>query len=262
MRTIANILIFLLIPSLYAADFYRTESCQRPAEDEPILYAEEFSGSFSLERLKEKEQEVYASGMRLDERAYLKDGLIVLPLEEDSFVRVPEVFIKSIIRHVEVAFERNYIDALIFPDMGHSHLFINMEYYKSDVSPSVIKNKVLSYERMFSHPDTKVLYHTAEKVEMLTKEGRLSEDRHMQWRFYTRNLVGDNLAQGNVNFIFNHSQGANTAHDYGPGYRYWGAGFNISISKDGCFPFKRNGQTFYFDLSLKDLPYRAAILGY
>lgn len=244
----------------FPEDIVREESCQIPDANEAILYAEEFSGSFSLQKLKDKEHEINTSGMRLNGRAYVSEGKLIIPHANypKSLINIPDIFIQSIVRHVEVAFERNYIDALIFPDMGHSHFFIEMDHYNNSVQPYVLSDRSMSFENMFSHPETKILYHTAEKMEIITKEGELSEDRHMQWRFYTRNLVGDNTGRGDLNFIFNHDHSANTAHSYGAGYRYWGAGFNISISEKGCFSFQRNGRTFYFDISLKDLPYRSS----
>ena len=46
----------------------------------------------------------------------------------------------------------------------------------------------------------------------------------------------------------------NTVSRADEGYHYWSAGFNISGSEKGCFPYIVNGQTYYFDISLTDLP--------
>ncbi len=41
------------------------------------------------------------------------------------------------------------------------------------------------------------------------------------------------------------------------GYFYFGAGFNVSANKNGCFPYFDGTQVRYFDLSLSDLPYKS-----
>jgi hypothetical protein len=88
---------------------------------------------------------------------------------------------------------------------------------------------------------------------MKTEEGQFVEDRHVQWRFFTRNLVGHNKNQGKIELLHNETHSHNTAREYDEGYRYWGAGFYISANKNGCFAYQNNGKTFYFDLSLKSL---------
>jgi hypothetical protein len=253
------LLITVLLSSITygsISDKVNQENCAAPVLDEPTLYAEEFSGFFTLESLKEKEAQIYESGMRLLKRAYINEGEVVLTHYSNNLVRLSDNFIESVVKHVEVAFEHGYIDALIFPDMGHSHLFVPMDYFQSQIVPMPVSEQAKSLEMMLNNPGTKFLYHTAEKLKFLGEDGKLLSNRHIQWRFYTRNLVGDNQGLGDMNLIYDHEQSANTARDYGPDYRYWGAGFNISISKNGCFAFKRNAQTMYFDLSLKDLPYR------
>src|SRR5690606_25957060 len=97
----------------------------------------------------------------------------------------------------------------------------------------------LRYEKMFANPEIKFLYHTAEQFKFRGDDGELFPDRHLQWRFFTRNLVGDNKGQGRLELIYNHSSSHNTAHNYEQEtYRYWGAGIYFTANKDGCFPFK------------------------
>jgi len=98
----------------------------------------------------------------------------------------------------------------------------------------------------------KILYHTAEQLHML-EDGQLISDRLVQWRFYTRNLLGDNKGEGRLELIHQPTSSHNTARGLMPGHRYWGAGFYISASIDGCFPYTYKDKTYYFDLNLHGL---------
>jgi len=220
---------------------------------------DDFKWGMTREEIINKEKEINESGKRLKARAYLENGKIVIPLDVPTkgVVGVPinDRFIGSVIKHVEEAFKRNYIDALIFPDMGHSHFFILQEYYDKVIKPLAANEKDILYQKIFDHSDLKILYHTAEQLHMVDEDKKLIDDRMTQWRFYTRNLVGGTKNLGKMELIHAKDHTHNTAREYGKRYRYWGAGFNISISKNGCFPFERDGKTFYFDLSMKDLEY-------
>jgi hypothetical protein len=64
--------------------------------------------------------------------------------------------------------------------------------------------------------------------------------------------VGPNDNSKNLQFLTNPKSPANTANEL-EGYKYWGAGFNLSAHKNGCFEYSVNGVTSRFDLSLYDL---------
>jgi hypothetical protein len=53
-----------------------------------------------------------------------------------------------------------------------------------------------------------------------------------------------------LELLHNEQHNQNTASNYDDGYRYWGGGFYISAHSNGCFPFKHNGKTYFFDLNL------------
>lgn len=257
-----NILVFicsiLITFSLFASGYEEAKSrCSQPAADEPILFSDDFFGwGLNMEQAKKASELAYASNKRLKERAYFDGENFVFPnaiYNSPVLVRIPKNFISSIIKHVESALKRNYVDFIIFPDMGHSHYFIPEDFYNNVLDKFADNEKHLRLEAMMAYPGLKILYHTAEQIKMKDEDKNLINDRHLQWRFYTRNIVGDNQEQGHLEIIHASDHGYNTAHDYEEGYRYWGAGFNISANENGCFPFLYNGQTYYFDLSLKDL---------
>lgn len=239
------------------ASLVNEKNCVRSSAAENILRSSEFNWGMSLQDIKDKQIEVYEKGFRLRERAYIENGQVYLPFTpyggKEEKVKLSERFLKSVIGHVENGLKRNYVDAIIFPDMGHSHLFVDKKFYNEKVSPLPVKEKHKAYELMLNHPETRFLYHTAEQLEMKNEDGTLKDDRHLQWRFFTRNLVGHNKALGKIELLHQEDHKYNTARDYEEGFRYWGAGFNISASKNGCFAYKHNGKTYFFDLSLKDL---------
>lgn len=251
------ILPTFIIFSAYAGSFVNVENCKRGNAQEEILRSSEFSWGMTLEDILAKEKDVYQRGLRLRERAYYENGEVYLPLTTfdgvEQKVKLSERFIKSVIGHVEGGLKRRYVDAIIFPDMGHSHLFLEKKYYEEVLSSIPVKENHKRYELMLNHPETKFLYHTAEQLEMLDEDKKLLPNRHIQWRFFTRNLVGSNKNLGKLELLHNEGHSHNTARDYDENYRYWGAGFNLSANKNGCFAYTHKGQTFYFDLSLKDL---------
>lgn len=247
----------LLTPSVFAKPFVQTATCVRSNQVENILRSSEFSWGMSLKEIQDKEKDVYQRGLRLKERAFMENGEVYLPYTpyggKEEKIKLSDRFIKSVIGHIEGGLKRRYVDAIIFPDMGHSHLFIDKKFYDEVLKDIPVKETHKKYELMLNHPETRFLYHTAEQLEMLDEDKKLLEDRHLQWRFFTRNLVGHNKNLGKIELIHNETHSHNTARDYEDGFRYWGAGFNISANKDGCFAYTHKGKTYYFDMSLKDL---------
>lgn len=251
-------LLGLLVPTLaQALPYVQSTTCVRGNQPENILRSSEFSWGMTLKDIQDKEKDVYQRGLRLKERAYLEDGVVYLPYTpyggKEEKIKLSERFLKSVIGHIEGGLKRKYIDAVIFPDMGHSHLFIDKKFYNEVLKPIPVKETHKKYELMLNHPETRFLYHTAEQLEMLDEDKKLLADRHIQWRFFTRNLVGHNKNLGKIELLHNETHSHNTARSYDEGFRYWGAGFNISANKNGCFAYSHNGKTFYFDMSLKDL---------
>jgi hypothetical protein len=248
------------LSTLASAEFIRSETCQLPANNEPVVYANDFSWKMTLEDVDNKFKDIYNSGKRLTDRAYLKDGVAVLPYptskDKNAVIKLSDRFIISVAKQVEEAFALGYVDALIFPDMGHSHLFIPLKEYEIlRKTPNNERN--LFYEKVFDLEGLKTLYHTSEQVLMVDDNKKLLPGKKLQWRYYTRNLIGSNNMKGQLEIVKNLEHTHNTAHDYKEGYYYYGAGYNISASKDGCFGFKKDGKIMYFDISMKDLPYKS-----
>jgi hypothetical protein len=200
--------------------------------------------------------EVYNLPQRLGRHAYVdaQTGQIKLPYDagRGGDVAVPASFIASVRAHIENALRLEYVDAVFFPDMGHSHFLIPQAKWDSTYSRFESGRMSRQYEQMMADPDLKILYHTAEQLQFLDKQNRLAGDRRLQERFYSRNLVGDNRGEGRLELLQNREHVANTVSEVA-GYYWWGAGFNVSANKEGCFVYNDRGVERYFDLSLYDL---------
>lgn len=230
--------------------------CARESADDPRLYSNDFHWNYALTELVARFREVYEDAKRLPDRAYWdEDGQTLrLPFSRDrgGHVELPAGFVTSVVKHVEAAFRHDYIDGVFFPDMGHSHFLIPLEKYATEYRNAPVGQMARTYTRFFNDPELRVVYHTAEQLRMLDESSALLPDRRVQWRFFSRNLVGDNQGRGELALAQNPEHKHNTLGGL-PGYYWWGAGFNISANHKGCIAYERDGRVEYFDLSLEDL---------
>jgi hypothetical protein len=232
----------------------RAENCGPQGADELVVSGRDFRWNQPLDEIQRRARGLYEDGKRLRNRAFLdEDRGLLMPVSSFSGTQYSELtpkFILSVRRHIEEALRFRYVDAIMFSDMGHSHFFIPNDFYDRELAHLPVRDRDVFYTKVLAHEGLKMLYHTAEQLTMLDEDRQLLADRHIQWRFFTRNLVGDNKGLGKLEFVHQQDHSYNTARDYQPGYRYWGAGFYVTASKDGCFPFTHQGETYYFDLNL------------
>ncbi len=252
MKTV--IIIFLLLTTSLTFAKINTLNCQPENVAGPFIYSNDFHWDFSLPELKEKFKQMYLSEKRLKQRAFFneKTGQIILPFNESQGgnIVITEKFVDQVARHIQQGFEQGIVDAVFFPDMGHSHLFIPLAKYDKVYSKIEPSDFNIFYQKIFADSEVKFLYHTAEQLKML-EDGYPISDPKLQHRLQTRNLVGTNDVKP-IFTIQNPESSANTARDLA-GHYYWGAGFNLSANASGCFSYEVHGKTFYFDLSMYDL---------
>jgi len=230
--------------------------CAPQTTDEKILYQDEFSWFITRDQMQAKFTEIYSSGKRLNHRSFYhpatdKFYLVYKYANKISRVELNERFIQSVIGHVEKALKMNYAEFIFFPDMGHSHLYVPEDYYYDAIAPLPIKESHIAYEKMLSYPKTQFLYHTAEQLRLKDDDKKLLLDPLLQWRYYSRNPMGDNLAGGKMDIHKNLQAKYNTVDKFA-GFRAY-SGYNISASNEACFPYVHNNKTYFFDLSLYDL---------
>lgn len=230
------------------------DRCAPEGPQAPAVFSSDFKWGYTLPEMKARYEEVYASGKRLKRRAYWNEsaGRMELPFDVDRGgpVALPEGFVRAVIGHIEAAFAASYVDGVFFPDMGHSHFLIPKGLWKEKFDSIPVAQFNRLYEAMMSEPRLEVLYHTAEQLTTRGPDGALVPEDRTQFRYKTRNIVGGN--PGPLRVLQNPESPANTVNGV-DGYQWWGGGFNISASRDGCFAATVGEKTVRFDLSLFDL---------
>lgn len=258
-KTIAILYLILLTFSLQSfAIRVQYDHCVKEDPNGAFIYAQDYKWGYGLPEMLTKFVEMYGSEKRLMHRAYYDASSqnFKIPLTHSlnpTDVPLTLDFAAHVATHVEEGFKRKVIDAVFFPDMGHSHFLIPQDVFDQKYKDIPTGSMHHTYEPFFQEPSLKILYHTAEQLQLVDKNNQPLSPTH-EWRFKTRNLVGQNNASRELEFLQNPESNANTANGL-EGYRYWGAGFNISANKNGCFSYEKDGEIFYFDLSLSDPPY-------
>jgi len=223
--------------------------------DSKILYADDFKWNMDYEFMKNKFDEIYNSGKRLSNRFYfdkINEKFVGKLAITNTEIEIPENFIISITKHIEKALKQGYADFVFFPDMGHNHFYMPTPHWNEIYRG--LNDFQQIYALMINDPSLIMLYHTAEQLLLTDSNKRLLNDTYTQKRYYTRNITGDNLASYNIDIHFAPLNEFNTIRAL-DGYKLWSAGVNISSSLNGCFPYKYNGETLYFDISFFDLGY-------
>ena len=167
-------------------------------------------------------------------------------------VHIPHRFILSVQGHIEEALKRSYVDGIMFSDMGHGHFLIPEERFEEAYKDLNLREAHTMY---LSDPEIRVLYHTAENIRAarhFEKRYIVYDDPYLGWRYYTRNLVADNIPGRRMEIhLHKDSSSYNTLVSV-PGYHKMYS-FNLSANKSACFPFRVEGKTYSFDLSFEDV---------
>ncbi|MBI3549186.1 MAG: hypothetical protein HY078_09120 [Elusimicrobia bacterium] len=230
--------------------------CSKEDAAGPKVYSSDFRWGLSLPELVTLFQKMYASPKRLPKRAYWNEQTerFELPYDEarGGAAVLPESFVRAVTRHIERAYELDYIDAVFFPDMGHSHFLIPQAHWDKTYRSGPISEISRMYERLFLDPQLKVLYHTAEQMKAREENGEFVNDARTVHRHRTRNIVGTNSPDSDIELHFNPASTANTVGEV-PGYFWYSAGFNLSANENGCFVYQAKGKTYRYDISLYDV---------
>ena len=224
------------------------------------IQQDEFHWYYTLAEMDTKFIDIYNSGKRLADRARWNANLNHYELflhttRSRQPVPVSNQFINTVRNHIERALSLRYADYIFYPDMGHAHLLIPIRFYEDTIKNISVDKQHEVYNKVLAHPDTKFLYHTAEQLNMLDESNELLQDRYTRWRYFTRNLVAANHPSGHIDIHHNLDSIGNTVCQAPVGYYLWSAGIYISASKYGCFPYRDERSTRYFDISLTDFPH-------
>lgn len=233
-------------------------TCRMDAANQsaPILYAEDFRWGLLREDMLALFDWTYHNPKRLMHHARIRGDTIVLPYDADrgGAVEVPLQVAEVIASHIEMALSRRFVDAVFFPDMGHSHFLIPDEVYEKDYADIPVKQYNQLYQKLLTDERVMILYHTAEQLAFMDGEtGKVKDEPYYQWRHKTRNLLASTKLGVPLRVVENPDSPANTVNELS-GYRWWGAGFQISANHKGCFIYKHGAEERRFDISLFDLP--------
>lgn len=231
------------------------KNCLAEKPDDAFLYWDDFPWKQNREDVEKRAKALYVSPKRLKTRAYYDAvrGQFVFPKDSTRAEAViPTRFLVGVRTHVEQALRLGYADSVIFSDMGHSHFFLPEKIYQENYTGIWTPESLTAF---LNEPSLKVLYHTAEQIELAEKdesgESYPVKDKWSGWRYYTRNVVGMNDGSARMEVLLHQGDGYNTLRDY-EGHHY-SAGFNLSANEKGCFPYRHKGETKWFDLSMEDI---------
>ncbi len=234
--------------------------CYKPSISEPVVTQRDFRWGVSHAANRAKGVEIYYSGKRLYLRAYYdkERQAFVMPhtlVGDERPILLTNQFIESVAHHIETGLRNKYSEAIVFSDMGHSHLYFTKPHWENEYKDFVLNNSQSKvYEKMLADKELRMLYHTAEQIKLKDK-GQVLADAWSQWRYHSRNVFGYANGQKQLEVLYaKDNKRYNTVIEI-DGHHRWSAGFNISASSEGCFAYKVNGETRYFDISLESLPY-------
>ena len=75
------------------------------------------------------------------------------------------------------------------------------------------------------------------------------DDDHLKHRYLTRNIIGNNKQVQSLEVVQvdNLKKTYNTVRSL-ENYKWWGSGYSIRSNKKACFPYRKAGKTYYFDI--------------
>ena len=233
--------------------------CVRVPPNNSFLTQKDFKWGVSLFEMKKIFNHLYSSSKRLLNHMYYDPAQDVFKIPfETQDILITENFIKNTILHVETALQKKYADYINFSDMGHNHFLIPKRYNET-IKSIPLNQKHLSYEKIMAYSGTKTIYHTAEQLYMneSKKQGKITiTDPYIKYRYLNRNVIGSNDLSGDLQILQVNKpmKQFNTISDV-EDYIWWGAGIYLHANKQSCFPYKKEGKTYYFDISLEGLIY-------
>lgn len=226
----------------WGANAWASADCSAPQSKAPVTRKSDWRLYEKLADVGLAFDELYDSPKRLPERAYFDQNRnqFILPAGLGDEKVLPPRMITAIQSHLENALRDGYADFLFYPDMGHMHLYI----------PDAALKLVAADEVDLNDPEILFLYHTAELIRLREGDwflGPLVPDQWLQWRYFSRNLVGRNRPDSDVRVIFAKDEKYNTVRQL-PGYREFTTLY-VSANVNGCFQLQ-GGKPWRFDLSL------------
>jgi len=236
------------------------ERCRTHHAQSERLYRSQFTWRPNLKKMREKFEKVYNSGKRIAYHADYnteKESFCLYVLCPDGVkqVKITENFIKSVTIHIETALKKGYAHYIFLPDMGHAHLYFPKEHWQKEYASALSSENHLDelYEKMLADEQMRPLYHLSECLQMRDRDGRVSADPVLRHKYWNRNVLCRNNGTDEHEVVVVADKSRYNTVYYLEGYVSWSAGFAVSASRLGCFPYRDGeGRTRYFDISLYD----------
>ncbi len=227
-----------------------------PFNDKELPFERDYKLLNTKAEIQSYYDKVYNGDRRLMARAYwdASQKTIVLPYSSGN-ARVPAAFWEGVASHITQAFKNDYVNGLIYPDLGHIHVLVPTKTW--DELKVSTPQSIERIEKVFALSETKALYHTAEMVQL--KQGDFAKGTYPQdpwklWRYFTRNLLGSFIGEKNVEVIWAGEKPTyNTVRSL-PGYTDV-VTLYISSNHNACLSFHENGTEKFFDITAETIPY-------
>lgn len=242
-KIVCTLLILWIFVALAQAE-------ERPCSPEAIGEATLSRGHIKIvhgvEQARQDFETIYDDPRRLRGRFYKNDSGQILHRWRDTEVVIPGEFVSRLTERIENALALQYADHLYYADLGHAHLLL-----PQTVAPQALEREGDQLLRSaLASLDLGFLFHTAELYKLragTAMNGELTSDPWLQWRYHSRNFFAD-ARNPLLTVLFQPPPQYNTVRAI-EGYRAVTEVY-FSANKNGCFTYRQNGRTYYFDISL------------
>lgn len=258
MRKLSTI-TFLVTLAVFSKSF---ADCSAYVEGEPGKTQYSFENDnvmgmhgFSLQNLKAFFHEFYNEGRRAKNRVYFNPSLNSYVTNSELVVKetaIDEKFIGAIQTHVETALKNKWAQFVFFSDMGHGHIY----YPSNKILPPLTANvsdRQARLTQVLSDPSTQIVYHTSEELDLTGARDPQNKDHDfLQHLFLSRNILGTFAQKASAQVIDNphRTEMVNTVRGLDGYSELQEMVIYIRANKNGCFPYKKDNQTFYFDIQI------------
>ncbi|MEE9550884.1 MAG: hypothetical protein V3W08_10875 [Candidatus Binatia bacterium] len=183
--------------SFEAGSLLDVRRCTKANDQDSAVFT--YEPGQSIDAFGQDFDEMYSYYKRLPRRVYFdtqkKQYVIALTLwvkrggnsrDETHTVVVPIRFIQNVVDHIEISLRRRYAHYIFMPDMGHGH-FLVPEQYGEGLDG---QGKLSYYNEILPNPSTKILYHTAEDIDLPGPDLNLDEIARI-WQGFMQKIEGD-----------------------------------------------------------------------
>jgi hypothetical protein len=226
--------------------------CPRPLAQSETLHYEDVTirGHASPGQLETIGRSIYLGDRRHPGAFYYsaERGSFIGRTHGEVEILVPSAFIERVLSHLSAALTRGYARSLYFADLGHGHLLVPLEEYRSHVEPAPPHSQEL-YDALLNSRNLMVLYHAAEQM-LKVVNGRPIADPMSRHYVDRRNIVGSFTDRPQTRYLTPQPGDLHNTQGDPEGYRAYGS-IEFTWNRNACFPVQAGARTVYVDLSFE-----------